>query len=178
MAIEYRTEPEYIEYLDGERHPKVSPRSAHSVLAAQLVLILADCGARAHGTVLVEGDAVVRQSGGKRTKLVPDVSFMTRQQLEGLHGRDAQYPPVGPSIAIEIWSPGDSEGYLARKIERYLGTGSHLVLDVRIDARTVAAFTAAGARTFTEHDRFENAPFPWFSFEVREVFSVLDELPK
>lgn len=45
MAIEYRTEPEYWEYLDGTVHPKVSPRQRHAVVQGTLFAM--------HGSLVV-----------------------------------------------------------------------------------------------------------------------------
>jgi Uma2 family endonuclease len=169
MAVEYRTEPDYIEYLDGEAHPKVSPRNAHGRVQLQLGSILIACGARRYGSVATEADAVV----SKRTKLIPDVSFVTFEQERSVSGPQAEEPPYAPAIAIEVWSRGDSEDYLQRKFARYLSEGSQLVLDVRIETRTILAHTAMGVRTYSEHETFECEAFPWFTFPVRDVFSVL-----
>ncbi len=91
MRIEYRTEPEYIEYLDGETHPKVSPRPA--------------------------------------------------------------------------WS-------------RSRRARSHFASRVDFRKRTIVAHTPDGkTEQFQEPDRFTNEPFPWFTFELRKLFSVLDPIP-
>jgi Uma2 family endonuclease len=174
MAIEYRTEPDYIEYLDGEAHPKASPRAAHSEVAGRFAHLLYRLGADEHGKILVEGDAVVRRLAGRRTKLIPDLSLMTWEQLNALEGREREYPPVAPAVAIEIWSPGDSETYLARKIERYLTEGSQLVLDVRIETRSITVHAASCVRTFAEGETLACDAVAWFTFPVRDVFSGLD----
>jgi hypothetical protein len=67
---------------------------------------------------------------------------------------------------------------LKRKIERYFATGSELVLDVDFRKRTIVACTPDGASVhFNEHDRFTSEIFPWFTFELRDLFSVLDPIP-
>lgn len=173
MAIEYRTEPEYIEYLDGEAHPKVSPRKVHGKVQVQLAHLLLGCGAGRRGEVGVEVDAAVGKRDGTRSKLVPDVSFILPEQLLGLSTRDQEIPPFSPAIAGEIWSRGDSKEYLARKVARYLATGSQLVLDARIEKRQVIAHTHAGITVFGLGERFTNEIYPWFAFEIDELFSVV-----
>lgn len=177
MAIEYRAEPEYIEWLDGEAHPKVSPRRVHGMLQLQLGYILISCGARQYGEVTTEQDAVIGKRDGTHSKLIPDVSFSLWEQFDGLDAADTDEPPFSPAIAIEVWSRGDSNEYLAKKFARFLKTGSQLVLDVRPNDRTVVAHTANSVTTFVSGQRFTNDIFPWFTFEVNDLFGVLDALP-
>lgn len=177
MVIEYRTEPDHIEYLDGERHPKVSARWAHGTLQAQLAHLLVTCGARQYGTVASEQDAVIGKRDGTRSKLIPDVSFSRFEQFRGLSPEDREEPPFSPAIAIEVWSRGDSREYLDRKISRFLSTGSELVLDVHPKSQTVAAHTIRGVTLFRRGERFTSATFPWFAFDLDELFSVVDALP-
>lgn len=178
MAIEYATNPLYIEYLDGEAHPKVSPRDAHGVLQAQLAYLLITCGARKHGRVATELDAVIGKRDGTTSKLIPDVSFARFEQYAGLSKRDIQEPPFSPAIAIEVWSPGDSREYLERKIARLLKTGSQLVLIVHPQEEKVEAHTGSGVQIFTRPSSFASELFPWFAFELDELFGVVDDLPE
>lgn len=176
MQIEYRTEPQFIEYLDGEAHPKVSPRVRHGTIQAQMVRVLGDLKP-GPGIIATEGDAAIGKADGTKTKLIPDVSFFFPDRFAGLSYDDQDEPPFSPDIAIEIRSRGDSVAYLLRKIARYLATGARLVLDVDFRTRTIDAYTAAGHTHFTQGERFTNEPFPWLSFDVRELFAVLDGLP-
>jgi len=177
MRIEYRTEPEYIEYLDGEAHPKVSPRISHGAVQAELAMILRKTAPRPH-LIATEGDAAVRNDEARRTKLIPDVSFYFPNRFQGLPREQQEEPPFSPEIAIEVRSRGDKQSYLKRKIERYFATGSELVLDVDFRKRTIVSYTAdGGIRRFEEQERFTNEPFPWFTFELGDLFSVLDTIP-
>ncbi|HEY5341287.1 MAG TPA: Uma2 family endonuclease [Candidatus Aquilonibacter sp.] len=176
MEIEYRTEPEFIEYLDGEAHPKVSPRVRHGTTQARIVSLFEQTAA-GRGIIAVEGDAAIGKLDGTQTKLIPDVSFFYPDRFAGLSYDDQDEPPFSPDIAIEVRSRGDAPAYVRRKIARYLETGARLVLDVDFRARTIDAYTTAGHTHFTQDERFANEPFPWFTFTVRDVFSVLDGLP-
>jgi Uma2 family endonuclease len=176
MAIEYRTEPEFIEYLDGEAHPKVSPRMRHGVIQAEIVALLKRTAPQP-SIIAAEGDTAVEKDPRRRTKLIPDVSFYFPERFKGLTYDEQDDPPFSPEVAIEVRSRGDSQQYLDRKIARYFATGASLVLDVNFHNRTIVAYTPEGKRTFEESERFANEPFPWFTFELRELFSVLDPLP-
>ncbi len=176
MAIEYRTEPEYIEYLDGAPYPKVSPRHEHGFLQFRIARILEDC-AGDRGQVATELDAVVGKLDGTRSKLIPDVSFVSYAQSEGYTAKELDEPPFAPEVAVEVWSRGDREAYLAKKIARYLATGSVLVLDLRPKTRTIVAHAAGDVRTFCEHETFAHPAVPWLRFPLRDLFNVLDRWP-
>lgn len=109
----------------------------------------------------------------KRTEFVPDVAFIGTRRLRALHGAHREKPPFSPEIAVEVRSPSDDLRYLARKIERYLATGSVLVLDVDPAKRTIAAHSALGVRIFTEGQRFSHPAVPWLRFNVRRIFAPL-----
>jgi Uma2 family endonuclease len=107
MQIEYRTEPEFVEYVDGEAHPKVSPRVRHGTIQAELVSILKQC-AGTRGIIATEGDAAIGKLDGAKTKLIPDVSFFYPGRFIGRSYDDQDEPPFSPDIAIEVRSRGDS----------------------------------------------------------------------
>lgn len=177
MRVEYRTEPEYIEYLDGVPHPKVSPRIPHGAVQARLAMFLQQMAPSPY-IIATEGDAAVSNDKEQRTRLIPDISFYWPDRFKGLPREQQEEPPFSPEIAIEVRSRGDKQSYLMRKVERYFARGSQLVLDVDFRKRTIAAYTADGkTERFDEDDRFTSGLFPWFTFELRDLFSVLEPIP-
>jgi len=173
MAIEYRTEPEYWEYLDGEVHPKVSPRQRHAVVQTALAAIVRELG-RTHGQVGTEWD-VWLPDREKLTKFIPDVSFFSFERLRAMNEEDREFPPCAPDIAVEVLSPGDSRAYLMKKITLYLSHGSLVVLDVDPLERTIAVHDCSGStKLLRESDRFEHPDVAWLAFDVREAFADLD----
>lgn len=175
MAIEYRTEPEYWEYLDGTVHPKVSPRQRHAVVQGTLLAIVRDCG-RGRGQSGTEWD-IWPPTHERLTKLIPDVSFFSFERLRAMSEEDREFPPAAPDVAVEVLSPGDSRAYLEQKIELYLTHGSLVVLDVDPLERTVRVYDRDGSRVLAAGDRFAHHAVPWLVFEVDDVFSDLD-IPK
>lgn len=163
MEIEYRTEPEYWEYLDGEAHPKVSPDGRHTIVQATMAAIMRRSG-QEHGHVGIELD--VRLADHERlTKFIPDVSFSALERQGEV-----------PDIAIEVLSPGDSRIYLEKKIALYLTHGSLVVLDVDPIARTIRVYDRASrVTTLREGQRFIHVDVPWLTFGVREAFADLDK---
>ncbi len=175
MAIEYRTEPEYWEYLDGEVHPKVSPRQRHAVAQTTLASIIR-IAAAGQGQVGTEWDIWLRDHE-KLTKFIPDVSFFSFDRLRDMGERDAEFPPCAPDVACEVWSPGDDRKYLEKKIALYLTHGSLVVLDVNFLTRTIDVHDKDVVEKLGESDVFTHSLVPWLTFAVRDVFQDLD-IPK
>lgn len=173
MAVDYRTDPEYFERLDGVVYPKVSPRTKHAWVQGMLLVLLRAQG-RDYGKVGPEWKFRVGRVDGTDSWLLPDVAFVTNERLRPLVGGDREEPPFAPDIAVEVRSPSERRSLRERKITRYLATGSLLVLDVDPQARTVRAIDAASDRTFTEGDRVTHPAFPWLALDVREAFVDLD----
>ena len=175
MAIEYRTEPEYIEYLDDVAHPKVSPRLPHGIVQGALAAILRE-KTRGKGVVATEWDCWL-PACKRLTKFIPDVSFVSYERLRPLGEEDRHFRPFAPDIAVEVWSRGDSREYLKKKIELYLSHGSLIVFDVDPTKRIVHAITVDGETSLGEGDRFSDDIAPWLQFDVAEIFSDLDIPP-
>jgi Uma2 family endonuclease len=164
-----------IEYLDGRAHPKVSPKSPHSIVQLALGGLIS-ARAVGHGSTGTEWRFRPGVIDGSVTELVPDIAFVAKDRLKALVGRDLQEPPFSPDVAVEIRSPGDNVGYLRDKIRRYLATGSTLVLDVDTRTRRIRAYNVDGVREYDSSSTFQHASMPWLRFEVRDVFAGLDTL--
>src|ERR1700681_3744776 len=119
-------EKPYIEVLDGEKLPDVSPKHAHGYLAAGVVAKILPW-ARDRGIAGVEIRHYFLRPDGTWSSLLPDVSFMSFARYP-LEGDDPQRPRIAPDIAVEIVSPGDRPTRIARKVETYLEYGSTVVL--------------------------------------------------
>jgi hypothetical protein len=55
--------------------------------------------------------------------------------------------------------------------------GAKLVLEVRPDSRTIAAFDARGERVFSESEMFEHPALDGFPFSIAEFFAEEDLTP-
>jgi Uma2 family endonuclease len=176
MQIEYRTEPEHWEYLDGEAYPKVSPRQRHAVVQGTLLSVVRAQG-RGRGQAGTEWD-IWLPDREKRTKFIPDVSFFSFGRLREMSEEDREFPPCAPDVAIEVFSPGDERSYLERKVALYLSHGALIVLDVDPLERTIRVCDSDGERTLREGDSFEHSAVPWLRFKVREAFEDLDIPPQ
>lgn len=158
-----------IEYLDGHPFPKVSPKRTHARVQALIARMLLDSAAD-RGEVGTEWRFNLGAVDDTASEFVPDVAFVSIERLNGLSEDLLEEPPFAPDIAIEIRSPSDKKSVLARKIERYLATGSVLVLDVNPQARRIIARTSGGTRTYEAGETFATAVVPWLRFSVESIF--------
>lgn len=170
------SEKPYIEFHAGRKLRKVSPSFRHAVVEVALATIMRRCAGRS-GKVLTECHFDMSIQLGTKTILVPDVAFVRRERLFGISDDYMQVPAFAPDVAVEIRSPSDRAGEREWKIATYLEAESALVLDVSPKQRTIAAFTAAGSRSFSREDTFAHDAAPWLRFDVAEAFADLDDLP-
>lgn len=166
-------DPPEIEYLDGRPYPKVRPKVTHGLVQFAIATAIAKA-AGTRGFLMTE----VRYAPGgvdrKRTELVPDVSFMSRERRSALEGSSREKPRFSPEIAVEVRSPSDNLSFLKRKIARYLATGSILVLDVVPATRSIIAYTNGDERSYAAGEPFSHLAVPWLTFAISEVFAALD----
>jgi len=173
MAIDYRTEPEYWEYLDGAVHPKVSPRSVHARVQGALHAIIREQG-RERGRAGTEWDMYLPDRG-KKTKFIPDVAFWSFERLRAMSREERDGVARGaPDIAVEVLSPGDDAEYIAKKTALYLANGSLVVLLVDPRERAMRVIDADGETVLRRGEAFAHSALPWLRFDLREAFADLD----
>jgi|SRR5579884_57078 len=168
-------DPPEIEYLDGHPHPKVSPKTPHTFVQGALDRVLWRCGHErgfSGPEWRFEPGAIDRTP----TELVPDLSFVSKERLLSVPREKRDKLPFSPDIAIEVRSPSSDLKYLVEKIERYLKTGSVLVLDVDPATRRIIAHASSGMREYARGSHFEHEAAPWLTFNLDEIFSDLDVL--
>ncbi len=163
-----------IEYLDGQTYPKVSPKATHSIVQGNVYRILWRCAA-GRGGIFPELHVYPGRIDDTKTVFVPDVAYVSWDRLRALPEEEREEPP-SPEVAVEVRPPSVDVHYLARKIERYLATGTLLVLDVDPRTRTIVAHDPARVRIFEAGEAFEHDDVPWLRFDVDEAFADLDKL--
>ena len=173
QATTMRDKPE-IEYLDGRPYPKVSPKLSHGLVQIAIARAIGDCAGDRGFVVLEVRFDPGAVDGAQRTEFVPDVAFLSRERRQALSGKGREKPPLSPELAVEVRSPSDDLRYLARKIARYLATGSVLALDVDPKTRRIIAHAADGIREYLSGERFEHPALPWLQFDVSAIFADLD----
>jgi Uma2 family endonuclease len=146
-----------------------------SVLAIELAGFLRDfIKRRKLGTLAGEAGMLRLRPGLVR---IPDLSFISRARLAEHRAALAPIPPLGPDLAIEVVSEGNTPKEIARKIREYFASGSRLVWVVDPSTRTVDVYTAPAKRIVLKETQTltGDAVLPGFRLPLKKLFMVLDE---
>ena len=134
----------YIEVIDGEKLPAVSPYHGHGQTAAEIIMQLGPW-ARGKGTFATEVRFYFLHGDGRWSSLLPDVSYTSYARLPKDPDAEWQRPRIAPDIAVEILSPSDRPGRTRRKVETYLEFGATLVLVLHPVKRRVSLHRSDGS---------------------------------
>ena len=106
------------------------------------------------------------------TVLVPDVAFVRWDRLPGRTPPE-KYIPVSPDLVVEVRSPSDQPGEIAKKLALYRRAGVALVWWVDPARRTVAVYLAGRlAAELGEGDELDGGDvLPGFRLAVTEIFA-------
>lgn len=106
---------------------------------------------------------------------LPDVSFIRRERFPGGVIPDDAYPALPPCLAVEVLSPSNTPGEMARKREDYFRTGTELVWQIDPRTREVEVFTAPDVSTILRGgDTLDGGPvLPGFALPVSRIFERL-----
>jgi Uma2 family endonuclease len=108
----------------------------HAASVVRIARLLADhVLSRRLGEVLA-GDSGFVLERGLDTVRGPDVAF-ERRRANGRAGLSSGFAEGAPELAVEIRSPSDRRGDVARKVAEYLAAGSRLVWVVDPAGRSV-----------------------------------------
>jgi Uma2 family endonuclease len=107
-----------------------------------------------------------------QTVVVPDVAFVFWDRLPG-RTPPPGYVPVRPDLAVEVLSPSDEPGDVAKKRDLYRRAGVPLVWWVDPRRRTVAVFRHGQfVAELGEHDELDGEDvLPGFRLPVAEIFA-------
>ena len=106
------------------------------------------------------------------TVLVPDVAFVRWDRLPG-GVRPKGFSPVPPDLAVEVRSPSDEPGEIAKKLEHYRRARVPLVWWVDPARRTVAVYHDGRlVAELGEGDEIDGGEvLPGLRFAVAEIFA-------
>jgi Uma2 family endonuclease len=147
-----------------------------SVLAIELARFLGNFVKRRNLGTLAGEAGMLRLSPG--LVRIPDLSFISRARLAEHRAARPPILPLGPDLAIEVVSEGNTPKEIARKIREYFASGCRLVWVVDPRTRTIAVYTSPDnsidlkeTQTLTGGD-----VLPGFRLPLKKLFSLLDEV--
>jgi Uma2 family endonuclease len=164
----------YVEVLDGEKLPDMSPYSEHGRLAVRIGAQL-DEWAGDRGGVGVEVRFYFLRADGKWSSLLPDVEYTSFARVPNGMADTSRRPRVAPDIAVEILSPSDRPGRTLRKVDTYLEFGSTLVIVLHPVKRRMRLHRAD--RTVEERDArgaWTLPPFESLILDWEKIYRGID----
>jgi Uma2 family endonuclease len=111
---------------------------------------------------------------------IPDISFVSWDQLPTRERPVDAIADVAPALAIEILSKGNTRREMARKLKEYFRCGVRAVWFVDARKRTVQVFTSPDQSvTLTASDTLDGGELlPGFTLSVRKLFAALPALKR
>jgi Uma2 family endonuclease len=113
-----------------------------------------------------------------RVKLirVPDVSFLSKEQLKKGSFPRRGVATVAPTIAVEVISEGNTKREMGEKLEEYFHYGAAEVWYVYPDTKTILRYTAPGvSQTLSENDTITTPVLPGFACPLAPLFVHPDD---
>ncbi|HSU65751.1 MAG TPA: Uma2 family endonuclease [Tepidisphaeraceae bacterium] len=138
------------------------------IIAINLATILANfVNPRRLGAVSGPDSTMRMQSGRVR---LPDVAFVSNDRLPKTR---AAIPSLGPDLAVEILSEGNTPGEMEKKLAEYFQSGTLLAWIVDPGSRTVTVYLQPGtpSATLGEDDRLGGGDvLPGLEFPIADMF--------
>jgi Uma2 family endonuclease len=110
------------------------------------------------------------RAGPNESLYCPDAGFVSHERRATVPLDD--YYPFAPDIAIEVWSPDNTQRQMGRKVTHYLERGSRLVWVLRPQDLTVQVHRLGAPMDLLRTDAFLTGEdvLPGFSVLVRDLF--------
>jgi Uma2 family endonuclease len=169
------------ELVDGELVVSNSGLK-HGYIAA--ILLSALCNfvvSRKLGVVLDSSTAFTMKTGNKRfsSRCVPppDVSFLSKNRLQGLKKLPKGFGQGAPDLAVEILSPSNTTAEIHGKIVEYLENGTKLIWVINPEEEYVLVYKSNPSpdRLLRFVDILSGEEtLPDFSFPVTDLFPQFD----
>jgi len=110
---------------------------------------------------------------------IPDVSFISWDKFPGGKLPHVQIPAVAPDLAVEVLSPGNTEGELRRKLQDYFAAGVRLVWYIEAATRSAKVYTAPDQFTVLDETQSLSGGevLPGFELALADLFAEMEGRP-
>jgi Uma2 family endonuclease len=158
------------ELVDGVLVEKAMA-TKEGLLAGWLLYLLWDFIVDRKMGIVLPGDAMLRLFPG--LVRVPDVSFISAQQLPGGELPDDAIASISPDLAVEVISKGNTRKEIERKLREYFASGTRLAWVVQPKTRTIEVYTSpTKKKVLTERQTLDGGKvLPGFRLPVRRLFT-------
>jgi Uma2 family endonuclease len=184
IATEQRhlTDAEYMALPDGKRYEYVNGElidmgnsgMEHGFIASFLnVQIGSYVLTQKLGVICDSSTAFTLQTGSKRS---PDLSFISKERLQGLKRLPKGYFQGAPDLAVEVISHCDTYGEIHDNLTEYFENGCRLAWVIHPDGKYVLVYHQPKPDQLLKlSDRLEGEDLlPGFSLAIADLFAELD----
>ena len=167
------TENRLYELIDGILLEKTMGY-LESELTIQICVLLAAFVREYNLGIVTGADGLMRLAPGLIR--IPDVGFVSWTRLDYRRPTDAAIAPIGPELAIEVLSKGNSKQEMADKLVDYFDAGARLVWYVDPRRETVTVYLASDQSTILRGDDLLTGGdvLPGFAVTVRSLLTLPD----
>jgi Uma2 family endonuclease len=162
------------ELVDGEVVDMGNSGMEHGNISAYLCgLIELYVRPKKLGVTCDSSTAFTLKSGNKRS---PDVSFVSKERLQGLRRLPKGFFQGAPNLAVEVISPSNTFEEIHTKLVEYFDNGCQLAWVINPDERSVVVYRQPQPeRLLKLTDNLDGEDvIPGFTFPVAELFAELD----
>lgn len=144
-----------------------------SFLAVWIARLLGDFVHRHDLGIVLGSDGMARLAPG--LVRIPDVSFVAWNRLGGKKVPAIAMLQEGPTLAVEVLSPGNTRREMDRKLIEYIDSGVQLVWYVDPHGRTVKVFTSQTDSVIVDESQTleGGTVLPGFEVAVQSLFEQL-----
>lgn len=129
------------ELVNGELVNMGNSGALHGYTCSLLVMALMNyILPRQLGIILDSSTAFTMKNGNKRS---PDISFVSKEKLQGLTELPDGFLDGSPDLAIEVLSPNNTISEIDQKILEYFENGSRLVWVINLKLHYVLVYRSA-----------------------------------
>ncbi len=135
------TDENCYELVNGELVNMGNSGALHGYTCSLLVMALMNyILPRQLGIILDSSTAFTMKNGNKRS---PDISFVSKEKLQGLTELPDGFLDGSPDLAIEVLSPNNTISEIDQKIVEYFENGSRLVWVINLKLHYVLVYRSA-----------------------------------
>ncbi len=171
------------ELVDGEVVDVGNSGMEHGNISADLCgLIELYVRPKKLGVTCNSSTAFTLKSGNKRSalrssaSLSPDISFVSKERLQGIRRLPKGFFQGSPDLAVEVISPSNTFEEIHTKLVEYFDNGCQLAWVINPDERSVVVYRQPQPeRLLKLTDSLDGEDvIPGFTFPVAELFAELD----
>jgi len=162
------------ELVNGELVDIGNSGALHGYTCSILVMALMNyILPRKLGIILDSSTAFTMKNGNKRS---PDISFVSKEKLQGLTELPDGFLDGAPDLAIEVLSPNNTIAEIDQKIVEYFENGSRLVWVINLKLRYVLVYRSSQEpdRLLKQSDSLDGEDvIAGFTMPLSELFQKL-----